>query len=340
MNISEAIEAMVTSQDLTSTQMESVMEQIMTGVATPAQIGSFLVGLRMKGETVDEISSAARVMRKLSLQISVKLPYMIDTCGTGGDASQTFNISTAAAFVAAAAGCHVAKHGNRSVSSKSGSADLLEMAGTRLNMTPDEVSSSLAATGIGFLFAPLHHSAMRHAVGPRREMGIRTIFNLLGPLTNPAQVPHQILGVYHRKWIRPIAETLQKLGLKSAMVVHGADGLDEITISDETWVCELNHGTIQEYRITPEQFGFQRRSLDTIRVPSARESLTLIERVFEGEASPASDIIALNAGASIYIVGLTQSLSEGVERAKTLIASGAVKSKMEEYIRFNQGDRS
>lgn len=338
MKLSAAIQAMVTRQNLTSAQMEAVMQQIMTGEATPAQIGGFLVGLRMKGETVDEISSAARVMRKLSVQISVQLPYMIDTCGTGGDASNTFNISTAAAFVAAAAGCHVAKHGNRSVSSKSGSADLLEIAGTRLNATPEEVSASLRATGIGFLFAPLHHSAMRHAVGPRREMGIRTLFNLLGPLTNPAQVPFQTLGVFSREWVRPVAEALKQLGLTSALVVHGADGLDEITISDQTWVCELKEGAITEYTVSPEQFGFQRTPLDAIRVGSAEESLALIRRVFGGERGAASDIIALNAGASIYIVGLAATLAEGVARAQTLIANGAAQRKMAEYIQFNHGE--
>lgn len=339
MKMPEAIQAVVSRQNLTFDEMESVMEQIMTGDSTPAQIGGFLVALRMKGETVDEISASARVMRKLSLQIPLRdLPYLVDTCGTGGDTRGSFNISTAVAFVAAAAGCHVAKHGNRSVSSKSGSADLLETAGTRLNCTPEEVSTSIHETGVGFLFAPLHHSAMRHAIAPRREMGLRTLFNLLGPLTNPALVPHQILGVYAKEWVRPVAEALRLLGLRSAMVVHGADGLDEITISDKTWVCELNENEIKEYTVTPEQFGMARASLETIRVDSAEESLALINRVFAGEQGPAADIVALNAGAAIYIVGLTNSHAEGVKRAQELLRNGAVEKKFHDYIAFNQGE--
>jgi anthranilate phosphoribosyltransferase len=332
MDIATAIATVIEGQDLNAADMEAVMSQIMTGQATPAQIGGFLVGLRMKGETVDEIAAAARVMRKLATAVDVSGPHLVDTCGTGGDGASTFNISTASAIVTAAAGGRVAKHGNRSVSSSSGSADVLEAAGVKLDLEPEQVAACIDQVGVGFLFAPQHHSAMKHAIGPRREMRVRTLFNLLGPLTNPAAAPNQVLGVFSPDWVEPLAQVLKQLGSQHVLVVHADDGLDEISIAAPTRVAELRDGNISTYTVTPEEFGMQRAGLDTLAVEDAAQSLAMIGTVFDNQPGPARDIVCLNAGAAIYAAGLTASLQEGVERASEVIASGKAKQTLASLI--------
>jgi anthranilate phosphoribosyltransferase len=313
------------------------MQRIMTGGATPAQIGGFLIGLRMKGEAVSEIAAAAEVMRRLATGVDISgLEHTVDIVGTGGDASGTFNVSTASMFVAAAAGCHVAKHGNRSVSSKSGSADALEAAGIRLDLTPEQVERCVREVGVGFMFAPGHHSAMKHAIGPRREMGTRTIFNILGPLTNPAGVPNQLLGVFSEELLDPIANVLQKLGSRHVMVVHSRDGLDEISMGDKTEVAELKDGRVRRYSIQPEEFGIRRSPLDTIRASDAADSLDIIRSVLEDSPGPARDIVTLNAGAAIYTAGLANTLAEGVEQARQAIASGEARSRLDRLVILTQ----
>lgn len=328
MDMQTAIRAMTERRDLSNEEMQAVMRTIMTGEATPAQIGGFLIGLRMKGETVDEIAAAASVMRELSTKVPVHGEHVVDTCGTGGDSSGTFNISTASAFVAAAAGARVAKHGNRSVSSKTGSADLLEAAGVNLDLTPEQVAQCVEEVGVGFMFAPKHHNAMKFAIGPRREMGVRTIFNLLGPLTNPAGAPNQVLGVFSREWVEPMARVLMLLGSRHVLVVHSADGMDEISIAAPTYVAELKESSIATYTIDPEDYGVAKDSLDSLKVNDAAESLQLVTSVLEGKAGPAANIVALNAGAAIYVAGIVDSLAEGVARAKAAIASGEAYAKL------------
>lgn len=330
MEMQDAIRAVVERRDLTGPEMESVMRRIMGGEATPAQIGGFLVGLRMKGETVEEIAAAARVMRELATPVEVpELPHLVDTCGTGGDAAGLFNVSTAAAFVAAACGAHVAKHGNRSVSSRSGSADLLEAAGVRLDLPPEAVARCIREVGVGFLFAPAHHGAMRHAIGPRREMGVRTVFNLLGPLTNPAGAPNQVLGVFDAAWLEPLAQVLARLGSRHVMVVHGAEGLDEISIAGPTEVAELREGRIERRTVTPEALGVSRAPLDGLRVDGAQASLALVRQALAGEPGPARDMVALNAGAAVYVAGRAASLEEGVARALEAMATGEPLRRLE-----------
>ena len=332
MDIATAIATVIEGRDLDEADMETVMRLIMTGQATPAQIGGFLVGLRMKGETVDEIVAAARVMRELATAVDVSGPHLVDTCGTGGDGASTFNISTASAIVTAAAGGRVAKHGNRSVSSSSGSADVLEAAGVKLDLNPAQVAACIDRVGVGFLFAPQHHSAMKHAIGPRREMRVRTLFNLLGPLTNPAAAPNQVLGVFSADWVEPLAQVLKQLGSQHVLVVHAEDGLDEISIAAPTRVAELRDGKISTYTVTPEEFGMQRASLDTIAVENAAQSLAMIGTVFDDQPGAARDIVCLNAGAAIYAAGLTASLQQGVERASEVIASGGAKQTLASLI--------
>ena len=328
MNMPAAIQLLLDQQNLTSEQMTDAMRLIMTGHATAAQIGGFLIGLRIKGETVTEITAAAKVMRELSTKVDVKQEFLVDTCGTGGDASGTFNVSTATAFVVAAAGARVAKHGNRSVSSKSGSADVLEAAGVNLDLTPEQVAECIDEIGIGFLFAQKHHSAMKHAIGPRKEMAVRTIFNLLGPLTNPANAPFQVIGVFSKDWLRPLAEVLKELGSQHVMVVHAEDGLDEISIASETSVAELRDGAIFEYIIKPEDYGIESGSLDNIRVETAKQSLNIIYDALSGEAGNAKNIIALNAGAALYVSGIESSLQNGVDKALEIMQSGKAKEKL------------
>ena len=316
--------------------MREIMRSIMTGGATPAQIGAFLIALRAKGESVEEVAAAAEVLREMATKVEISGEHVIDTCGTGGDGAHTFNISTTAAFVVAAAGGQVAKHGNRSVSSSCGSADVLEAAGVNLNLTPEQVKTCIEQIGVGFLFAQHHHGAMKHAIGPRKEIGVRTLFNLLGPLSNPANSPNQLLGVFAQRWVEPMARVLQKLGSRNVLVVHAEDGLDEISIASPTFVAELKDGAVSTYTITPERFGIPRASLESLEVGSAQDSLTIVLSVLEGQPGPAADIVALNAGAAIYAANLADSLETGVVRAREILDSGAGKSKLEELVAFSQ----
>ena len=337
MEMPQAIGRVIARHDLSSEEMSSVMRTIMTGNATPAQIGGFLIGLRMKGETVREIAAAATVMRELATRVDTGSDeHLVDTCGTGGDASGTFNISTASAFVTAAAGGRVAKHGNRSVSSKSGSADVLEAAGVNLGLTPDQVAECIESVGVGFMFAPAHHGAMKHAIGPRREMGVRTIFNVLGPLTNPAGAPNQVLGVFDDELLEPLAQVLQQLGSRHVLVVHARDGLDEISIGAKTEIAELKNGAIRRYSIHPEEFGMQRAPISELTVANAQESLSIIRGVLEDTPGPARDIVQLNAGAAVYAAGLADSLAEGVEKAGRAIASGEARNRLDRLVVLTQ----
>ncbi len=340
MDMQTAIRAVTERRDLSEEQMSAVMEIIMSGQATSAQIGGFLIGLRMKGETIEEIAAAARVMRELATKVEVHTEYLVDTCGTGGDGTHTFNISTASAFVAAAAGARVAKHGNRSVSSKSGSADVLEAAGVNLDLTPEQVAECIEKIGVGFLFAPRHHGAMKHAIGPRREMGVRTIFNLLGPLTNPAGARNQVLGVWSKDWLTPLAEVLARLGGRHVMVVNAEDGMDEISIASPTHVAELKDGVITHYVITPEEFGIARADIASLMVTGPKQSLGLIRTVLDDTPGPALDIVALNAGAAIYAAGITDTLEQGVRKAQAVIASGAAREKFNALIEFTSRFKS
>jgi len=333
MDMPAAIRAVTERRDLKAEDMRVVMQTIMTGQATPAQIGGFLVGLRMKGETVEEITAATEVMRRLATPVPVSdKTHLVDTCGTGGDAAHTFNISTTSAFVAAAAGAKVAKHGNRSVSSKSGSADVLEAAGVNLDVSPEQVAHCIQLAGVGFMFAPKHHGAMKHAIGPRREMGVRTIFNILGPLTNPAGAPNQVLGVFSMTLLEPLAQVLQRLGGRHVLVVHAEDGMDEISIGAVTHVAELKDGVIRTYSIMPEQFGLQRATIKTLAVTSPQESLNMMRAVLDNTPGPAFDIVLLNAGAAIYVAGLAVSLDEGIKKARSAIENGSARARLASLI--------
>jgi len=332
MDMQAAIKTVTEHKDLSNEEMIAVMRLIMTGEATQSQMGGFLVGLRMKGETIDEIAAAASVMRELATKVDVSGPHLVDTCGTGGDASSTFNISTASTFVVAAAGGKVAKHGNRSITSKSGSADVLEVAGVNLDLDALQVAKCVNDIGVGFMFAPKHHGAMKHAIGPRREMGVRTIFNVLGPLTNPAGAPNQVLGVFSDAMVEPLAKVLQKLGSDHVLVVHSEDGMDEISIGAPTHVAELNNGEVSSYTITPEQFGFESTDISVLAVADAEESLQVIRKVFSNEAGPARDIVAFNAGAAIYAAGLEDSLESGIKVALDVIANGGAMAKLDALI--------
>jgi anthranilate phosphoribosyltransferase len=334
MDMPAAIARVINGDSLTKGEMNSVMRLIMTGEATDAQIGGFLIGLRLKGETVDEIVGAAEVMRELALQVQVNDAGLVDTCGTGGSGANKFNVSTASAFVAAAAGVRVAKHGNRASSSKSGSADLLEAAGANIMLTSDQVARCIDSVGVGFLFALNHHAAMKHAIGPRKEMAVRTVFNMLGPLTNPAGAKRQLLGVYDRALVRPVAEVLRALGSVHVMVVHSVDELDEISIAAETAVAELKSGDIAEYVISPEDFSLVRGSLDSLKVDSATESLAMVKAALSGEFEAAGDMVALNAGAAVYVSGQAIDLVSGVRMAQDAIGSGLATEKMKEFVDF------
>ena len=334
MDMQSAIKAVTEKQNLSREEMVEVMNLIMTGQATDSQIGGFLIGLRMKGETVDEVVAAASVMRELSTKVSAPSEYLVDTCGTGGDSSGSFNISTASVFVTAAAGAHVAKHGNRSVSSKSGSADVLETAGVNLNITPEQVADCIKNIGAGFLFAIKHHGAMKHAIGPRKEMAVRTIFNVLGPLTNPASAPNQVIGVFSKEWLEPLAEVLKQLGSRHVMIVHADDGMDEISIASATSVAELKDGEIKTYTIEPEDFAMKRSDLSAIKAADSADSLQIIKSVLDNKAGPAKDIVCLNAGAAVYVSGLADSLAQGIDMAKTAIANGKAKNKFESLVEY------
>jgi len=328
MDIQSAIRAVTEHRDLTRDEMTAVMRTIMNGEATPSQIGGFLVGLRMKGESVDEIAAAATVMRELATTVEVDAERLVDTCGTGGDASGTFNISTASAFVAAGAGARVAKHGNRSASSSSGSADVLEAAGINLDLEPDAIARCIREVGVGFMFAPKHHGAMKHAIGPRREMAVRTIFNVLGPLTNPAGAPNQVVGVFSRDLIEPLAKVLASLGSRHVLVVHSEDGLDEISIGAETHVAEARDGAVDTYTVSPSELGMTASDLSQLVVSSPEDSLATIRSVFDDTPGPARDIVTLNAGAAIYAAGVAESLSAGVEAARESLSSGAARDRL------------
>jgi anthranilate phosphoribosyltransferase len=328
MDIRQAISHIVDRIDLSAQEMRSVMQQIMSGQATPIQIGGFLAALRTKGESVDEIAAAAQVMREMALRIEVSTEHLVDTCGTGGDGSSTFNVSTASAFVVAAAGARVAKHGNRSMSSHSGSADVLEALGVNLDIPPQQVADCIEEINLGFLFAPSWHSAARHAAGPRKELGTRTLFNLLGPLTNPAGAPHQLLGVFSARWLEPLAKVLQQLGSTHVLVVHSEDGLDELSISAPSHVAELQHGQVRSYVVQPEDAGIERQPLDAVRVEGPQQSAQIIRDVLCGKQGPAADLVALNAGAALYAADVAASLPEGVQRARETLASGAAEATL------------
>ena len=336
MDIKIAIAQLMAGQSLDREAMSTVMTQIMTGETTQAQIGGFLVALTMKGETVEEITGAAQVMRQLAAPVNVNVPVIVDTCGTGGDGAGLFNVSTAAAFVVAAAGGYVAKHGNRSITSTTGSADLLEAAGVNLSIDAEQVSRCVESIGVGFMFAPAHHSAMKHAIGPRKELGMRTIFNVLGPLTNPAGAKRQVLGVFDKTLCRPLAEVLQVLGSEHVMVVSADDGLDEISLAVNTHVAELKEGVVSEYEIYPGTSGIEPQNLDGLSVKSAQESLELVRGVLSntgGErVQKASDMVAINAGAALYVAGIADSYSEGVALAQDTLATGLAGEKLKELV--------
>lgn len=342
MDIKTALGRVIEQQSLTTVEMSDVMRSIMTGQCSDAQIGAFLVALRMKSESLDEIEGAARVMRELATPVALGgLDHVVDIVGTGGDGANLFNVSTASSFVVAAAGGHVAKHGNRSVSSKSGSADLLETAGINLNLTPEQVARCISEVGVGFMFAVNHHSAMKHAIGPRKEIAQRTLFNILGPLTNPAGAPNLLLGVFNGALCRPLAEVLKRLGARHVMVVHSKDGLDEISLATETQVAELKNGEITEYTITPESVGIASQSLVGLDVQDSDASLALIRDALGKRKTPAgqkaAEMIALNAGAALYVAGVAATLKQGVSLAEDIIQVGAALEKMSELSVFSQG---
>jgi len=338
MDIKQAIRHLCAAQDLDAEQMATLMREIMTGQATDAQIAAFLVALQIKGIRTPELLGAARTMRDLAASVTLPVDeHLVDTCGTGGTSTDTFNISTSAAMVAACAGARVAKHGNRGATSKSGSADLLEAAGVRLNITPSQVAECIQQVGVGFMFAPGHHSAMKHVIGPRREIGVRTIFNMLGPLTNPASAPNQVLGVFDPVWIEPVLEVLKSMGSHHVLVLASDDGLDEISISAPTRIGELKEGQLLRYSVTPEDFGMTRRSnFNMLKVNSPQESLALVREALTYSNEAAGDIVALNAGAAIYAANLCEDLPAGVKKAQEILRSGAALKKLEQLAAFTQ----
>jgi len=332
----EALNRIIDHQEIQHDEMLSLMRQIMQGEVSPILISAIITGLRVKKETIGEITAAAKVMREFATPVKITdSHHLIDTCGTGGDAAHTFNISTAAAFVSAASGVQVAKHGGRSVSSKSGSADVLEALGVNLNQTPEQVANSIGKIGVGFMFAPNYHSAMKHAAPVRRELGIKTIFNILGPLINPAGAKNQVLGVFDAKLVSILAHVLQQLGSEHVMVVNGKDGLDEITISGETHVGELKQDTVTEYTIRPEDFGLQSSPLTSIQVNDSEQAKAMLISVLENKKGPARDIVLLNAGAAIYVSGIADTLEKGIQSAQRAIESGAALQKLHELVAFS-----
>ena len=341
MDIQTALGRIAERQDLSNAEMVDVMRQIMSAGTTDVQIGAFLLGMRIKGETIDEITGGVQVLREFASGVKVSGPNLVDIVGTGGDGANLFNVSTAASFVVAAAGGRVAKHGNRSVSSSSGSADVLEAAGVRLDITPEQVAHCVNELGIGFMFALMHHSAMRHVSLARRELGLRTLFNVLGPMANPAGLKRQLIGVYDRVLCRPVAEVLQRLGSEHVLVVHSEDGLDEISLAADTHVAELINGVVSEYTLQPEQLGFKRESVQDLVVDDVASSLQLITSALAGEKDPrsqrAAHMIALNAGAALYVAGIAGSISDGVALANDTLASGAGLKKMQQLADMTQG---
>ncbi len=339
LDIKTALLRIVERQDLTTEEMISVMRQIMTGQCDDAQIGAFLAAMRMKSESISEIVGAATVMRELATGIKVDEKYAVDIVGTGGDGANLFNISSAAAFVVAAAGGVVAKHGGRGVSSKSGSADVIEAMGINLEMTPAQVERAIKEVGVGFMFAPAHHSAMKHAVGPRKSLGMRTMFNILGPLTNPAGVPNQVIGVFSKALVRPIAEVMQRLGSRHVLVVSSKDGLDEISLATETYACELKDGQLTDLVIRPEDLGIDSQVLSGLEVSSPEESWALIKDALGKRETvngkKAAEILALNAGAAIYVAGVANTLKNGVAMAEDAIYAGLALEKIKELVNFS-----
>ena len=336
MEIQKAIQTIITGQDLAKEEIISVMNQILKGSASETQIGAFLASLSMKGETIDEVIGSAQVLRELSSKVIVDKENLVDTCGTGGIGSGIFNVSTTAAFVASSCGARVAKHGNRSSTRKSGSADLLEASGVSLDLDPSQVKTCIEVVGIGFMFAPAHHSAMKHAIGPRKELGIKTIFNLLGPLTNPAGAFNQVVGVFDIKWVKPIAEVLKGLGSRHVLVVHSEDGLDEISIAAPTNVAELKDGVIKEYSISPKDFGLKTHSIENLRVDSAEESLALAKKALTGKHEVASQMVALTAGAALYVSGVVGNLREGIDNSLRSIANGKGLEKLKQLSKLSE----
>ena len=336
MHIQEGIKTIMTGQDLSREEISSVMNQILTGSASEAQIGAFLVSLSFKGESVDEVIGSAQVMRKLSSKVSVDKKNLVDTCGTGGVGIEIFNVSTTAAFVASSCGAKVAKHGNRSATRKSGSADLLEAAGVAIDLNPEQVKTCIEEVGMGFMFAPAHHSAMKHAVGPRKELAIKTIFNLLGPLTNPAGALNQVLGVFDVRWVRPMAEVLKGLGSQHVLVVHSEDGLDEISIAAPTRVAELKDGNIEEYSISPQDFNLKTLSIEELKVDSPQASLELAKKALSDKHLAASQMVAMTAGAALYVSGLAKELEEGIKLSLESIATGKGLEKLEHLSSLSQ----
>ncbi|HJL95596.1 MAG: anthranilate phosphoribosyltransferase [Gammaproteobacteria bacterium] len=336
MNIAHAISKITSGSGLKENEMAEVMLDLLEGRTTDAQIGAFLIALNMKGESVEEVLGAAKIMRQLSSKVEVNKERLVDTCGTGGVGIGIFNVSTTAAFVACACGARVAKHGNRSATRKSGSADLLEAAGVCLELEPSQVAECIDNVGLGFMFAPGHHSAMKHVIGPRKEIAHKSIFNILGPLTNPASPPNQVMGVYDKKWMKPVAEVHKSLGSNNVMVVHSEDNLDEISIASKTKVVELREDKISEYIISPEEFGFELHSLDELKVNSPEESLSMAKKALTGEHSGASSMVALNAGAALYVSGVENSLAEGIDRAKEGIKQKKGLDKLQELSEYSQ----
>jgi anthranilate phosphoribosyltransferase len=341
MDIQTALGRIAEKQNLSRPEMVDVMRQIMSAGSTDVQIGAFLLGMRIKGETIDEITGGVQVLREFASGVKVEGPHLVDIVGTGGDGANLFNVSTAASFVVAAAGGRVAKHGNRSVSSSSGSADLLEAAGVKLDITPDQVAHCVNELGIGFMFALMHHSAMRHVSLARRELGLRTLFNVLGPMANPAGLKCQLIGVYDRVLCRPVAEVLQRLGSEHVLVVHSEDGLDEISLAADTHVAELKNGAVTEYVLQPEQLGFQRQSMQDLVVEDVNSSLRIITSALAGEkdarSQRAAHMIALNAGAALYVAGVASSVSDGVSTANEVLASGVGLEKLQQLADMTQG---
>jgi anthranilate phosphoribosyltransferase len=333
----EAINRLCDKREIFYDEMVDLMRQVMEGKVAPVQLAAILMGLHVKTETVSEIAAAASVMREFSTRVDAAgLDHLVDTCGTGGDKAHTFNISTTAAFVAAAAGARVAKHGGRSVSSQSGSADLLEALGVNLMLTPEQVALCIREVGLGFMFAPSHHPAMKHAAPVRRDLGMRTILNILGPLTNPAGAPNQVMGVFHADLVGIQARVLKMLGSRHVLTVHGHEGLDEITITGPTHVAELKHDFITEYTIEPKQFGLDMAPIESIQVKDAADSRARVEAVLANEPGPSRDIVLLNAAAALYVSGVVPSLWDGVAAARDHIASGAARAKLDHLVRFTR----
>jgi anthranilate phosphoribosyltransferase len=337
LSMSEAVQRTVEHREIFRDEMLSLMRRIMSGEATPVMIAALLVGLRVKKETVGEIAAAAQVMREFATRVPVPDPgTLLDIVGTGGDGSHTFNISTAAMFVAAGAGARVAKHGNRSVSSKSGSADVLDALGANIMLSPDQVATCIAESGVGFMFAPAHHGAMKHAAPVRKELGVRTIFNILGPLTNPAGAGNQLLGVFHPDLVGILVRVLESLGSKHVLVVHGRDGMDEVSLGAATMVGELKDGEVREYEIHPEDFGMRMMSNRGIKVEDAEASKAMVLEALDNRDGPARDIVVLNAGTALYAANRADSIKEGIERARASVESGAARRKLDEFVALTQ----